>query len=32
MKQEKIFTLETGRCIKVITEGLLAEDFSNSKN
>jgi hypothetical protein len=28
MKQEKIFTLETGRCIKVITEGLLAEDFS----
>jgi len=28
MKQEKIFTLETGRCIKIITEGLLAEDFS----
>lgn len=28
MKQEKIFALETGRCIKVITEGLLAEDFS----
>lgn len=28
MRQEKIFVLETGRCLKVITEGLLANDFS----
>jgi geranylgeranyl pyrophosphate synthase len=28
MRQEKIFILETGRAIKVITEGLLADDLS----
>lgn len=28
MKQEKIFVLETGRSIKIITEGILAEDLS----